>query len=64
MARQADSRNGIAGSRNTQSATRERLAYTVSIMEFHNDKVVQETQYFGDPFEVRAWLRQWVQRIA
>jgi hypothetical protein len=28
-----------------------RLAYTVSIMEFRNGKVVRETQYFGDPFE-------------
>jgi len=28
-----------------------RLAYTVSMMEFRNGKVVHETQYFGDPFE-------------
>ncbi len=27
----------------------ERLAYTVSIMEFRNGKVVHETQYFADP---------------
>jgi hypothetical protein len=28
-----------------------RLAYTVSIMEFRDGKVIHETQYFGDPFE-------------
>jgi len=27
-----------------------RVAYTVSIMEFRNGKVVHETRYFGDPF--------------
>ena len=40
-----------------------RLAYTVSIMEFRNGKVVHETQYFADPFEAPAWRSQWVQRI-
>jgi hypothetical protein len=39
-------------------------AYTVSIMEFRNDKVVHETQYFADPFEAPAWRSQWVQQIA
>jgi hypothetical protein len=39
----------------------ERLAYTVSIMEFRNDKVVRETQYFADPFAAPDWRRQWVQ---
>ena len=39
-----------------------RLAYTVSIMEFRNGRVVYETQYFGDPFEAPAWRRQWVVR--
>jgi hypothetical protein len=38
-----------------------RCAYTVSIMEFRDDKVVQETQYFADPFEAPAWRRQWVE---
>jgi hypothetical protein len=42
----------------------ERAAYTVSIMEFRNGKVVHETQYFADPFEAPAWRRQWVQQIA
>jgi hypothetical protein len=41
-----------------------RPAYTVSIMEFRNDKVVHETQYFADAFEAPAWRSQWVQRIA
>jgi ketosteroid isomerase-like protein len=39
-----------------------RLAYTVSIMEFRNGKVVHETQYFSDPFEAPDWRRQWVQQ--
>ena len=42
----------------------ERSAYTVSIMEFRNGKVVRETQYFADPFEAPAWRSKWVQRIA
>ncbi|MFL9863659.1 nuclear transport factor 2 family protein [Paraburkholderia fungorum] len=41
-----------------------RVAYTVSIMEFHDGKVVHETQYFSDPFEAPAWRSQWVQKIA
>jgi hypothetical protein len=39
----------------------ERTAYTVSIMEFRNGKVVHETQYFADSFEAPAWRGQWVQ---
>ena len=38
-----------------------RPAYTVSIMEFRDGKVVHETQYFADPFDAPAWRRQWVQ---
>jgi hypothetical protein len=30
----------------------DRTSYDVSIMEFRNDKVVHETQYFAGPFEV------------
>lgn len=41
-----------------------RSAYTVSIMEFRNGKVVHETQYFCDPFEAPGWRSQWVQQIA
>lgn len=39
-------------------------AYTVSMMEFHEGKVVHETQYFADPFEAPAWRSQWVQKTA
>jgi SnoaL-like domain len=42
----------------------DRLAYTVSIMEFRDGKVVHETQYFADPFEAPAWRKQWVQPAA
>jgi hypothetical protein len=41
-----------------------RAAYTVSIMEFRDGKVVHETQYFSDPFEAPDWRRGLVQRIA
>jgi hypothetical protein len=41
-----------------------RPAYTVSIMEFRNGKVVHETQYFADPFAAPAWRSQWVQQSA
>jgi ketosteroid isomerase-like protein len=37
-------------------------AFTVSIMEFRNGKVVHETQYFADPFEAPAWRSKWVQQ--
>ena len=40
-----------------------RQAYTVSIMEFRNGKVVRETQYFADPFEAPGWRSQWVQQM-
>jgi ketosteroid isomerase-like protein len=39
-------------------------AYTVSIMEFRDGKVVHETQYFADPFVAPAWRSQWVQKMA
>ena len=41
-----------------------RSAFTVSIMEFRDDKVVHETQYFADAFEAPAWRSQWVTRMA
>jgi len=41
-----------------------RSAFTVSIMEFRNGKVVHETQYFADPFEAPTWRSEWVQKIA
>lgn len=40
----------------------EQAAYTVSIMEFSNGKVVHETQYFADPFKAPAWRNQWVEQ--
>ena len=38
-----------------------KAAFTVSIMEFRDGKVIHETQYFADPFEAPAWRSQWVQ---
>jgi hypothetical protein len=42
----------------------EQRAYTISIMEFSNGKVVHETQYFADPFEAPAWRSEWVIKSA
>jgi len=39
------------------------LAFTVSIMEFCEGKVIHETQYFADPFEAPAWRSQWVEQM-
>jgi hypothetical protein len=39
-------------------------AYTVSIMEFREGKVVHETQYFADAFEAPAWRSEWVQKMS
>jgi hypothetical protein len=38
-------------------------SYTVSVMEFRDDQVVRETQYFADPFEAAAWRARWVERM-
>ena len=38
-------------------------SYTVSIMEFIDDKIARETQYFADPFPAPASRAQWVERI-
>jgi hypothetical protein len=38
-------------------------SYTVSIMEFTDDKVARETQYFADPFAAPASRAQWVERM-
>ena len=38
-------------------------SYTVSIMEFRDDKVSRETQYCADPFVAPAWRAQWVERM-
>jgi len=37
--------------------------HVVSIMEFEGDKVVRETQYFGEPFEPGPSRAQWVERM-
>jgi hypothetical protein len=36
---------------------------TVSIMEFRDDKIARETQYFADPFSAPVWRAQWVERM-
>ena len=38
-----------------------RPSYAVSIMEFKEDKVARETQYFGDAFEPGPSRVQWVE---
>jgi ketosteroid isomerase-like protein len=38
-------------------------SYTLSIMEFRDDKVARETQYFADPFVAPASRAQWVERM-
>jgi len=38
-------------------------SYTVSIMEFTDNKVARETQYFADPFVAPAWRAQWVEQM-
>ena len=38
-------------------------SYTVSIMEFRDNKVARETQYFGDAFAPGPSRAQWVERI-
>ncbi len=41
----------------------DRPVHVVSIMEFEGDKVVRETQYFGDPFEPGSSRTAWVERM-
>jgi hypothetical protein len=38
-------------------------ASTISIMEFHDGKVVHETQYFADPFVPPSWRAKWVEAM-
>ena len=38
-------------------------SFTVSIMEFRDDKVARETQYFADPFPAPASRARWVERM-
>jgi hypothetical protein len=37
--------------------------YVVSIMEFEDETVVRETQYFGDPFAPGPSRAQWVEQM-
>lgn len=41
-----------------------KLFQAVSIMEFRNEKVVRETQYFAEPFEAPAWRVPGVEHAA
>jgi SnoaL-like protein len=38
-------------------------SYTVSIMEFRDNKIPRETQYFADPFVAPESRAQWVERM-
>ena len=38
-------------------------SFTVRIMEFRDDKVARETQYFADPFVAPASRARWVERM-
>ncbi|HEY8931561.1 MAG TPA: hypothetical protein VIM55_20330 [Mucilaginibacter sp.] len=42
---------------------KDQQAFTISIMEFNNGKVVHETQYFANAFEAPAWRSEWVEQI-
>ena len=41
----------------------DRPAHVVSIMEFEDNNVSRETQYFGEPFEPGPSRAQWVERM-
>ena len=41
-----------------------RPSYTVSIMEFIEDKVARETQYFAEPFEPGPSRARWVEPMS
>lgn len=43
---------------------RNQSAYTISMMEFANGKVVHETQYFAEGFDAPAWRSNWVELIS
>jgi hypothetical protein len=38
-------------------------SWSVSIMEFVNNEVARETQYFGDPFQPGPSRARWVERM-
>jgi hypothetical protein len=37
--------------------------YLTSIVEFRDDKIAKQTDYFASAFEAPAWRSQWVQRV-
>lgn len=39
------------------------VAFTISVMEFRNGRVIHETQYFSEPFDAPAWRSQWAQVV-
>jgi ketosteroid isomerase-like protein len=41
----------------------ERAAFTISVMEFRDGKVVHETQYFAEAFDAPDWRSRWVQKM-
>jgi len=41
----------------------DRPVHVVSIMEFEDNQVSRETQYFGEPFEPGPSRAQWVERM-
>jgi hypothetical protein len=41
----------------------EHPVHAVSIMEFEGEKLVRETQYFGEPFQASPSRAQWLERM-
>jgi hypothetical protein len=41
----------------------QKAMYTVSIMEFEEEKCKREMQYFADPFDAPSWRAQWVEQM-
>jgi ketosteroid isomerase-like protein len=40
-----------------------KVVQMVSILEFRDDLLIHETDYFADPFEAPEWRREWVERL-
>ncbi len=40
-----------------------RKVFGVSILEFRGDKLVHQTDYWGDPFPAPEWRIQWVEKM-
>ena len=37
--------------------------FGISLFDFRGDKLVHETDYWGDPFPAPDWRAQWVERM-